>query len=263
MKKLSRIIYRIVFMFIGLIGLISCESPTDHHDRQVLRTGETTGGKTFYVIQERIAENHDVLKVHIKGEDEVVIMEDLNWYIIQAQLHSLIASIQISEYSGTPNLFHITWQHTFYDLSDYTYFHYLIVPEGNATQILLRGTRESHYFGHYGFSWTEGWDYYFEYTNQIITIREQCINGGDRNDPDPVCYGTETHLSRSYYVNNESAALMTCEERSRSTEIAWEGMCNASTIEGALEVTPWEEKNLSPEDVTQKCAAIDPNSRIY
>lgn len=252
MIKLFQKIYWLTFIVVLFAGIMGCQhdNSTAPETRNVLRTGETTGGRKFDVIQETYSTGEEVFTIHIEGEEDVVIEEMYPGSSTQIVLDS----IYVYEYPGTPNLVYIAWQDSFVSLDSTTSYHYLVFPKGKATTILLRGQRASIYTGHYLFHWIQG-EYQLEYQESTLEIVEhwkECIENSG------ACQVKETQLSRNYQVSTATATLLACEERSRTADYGHtclEEPQNLAPLPGAWQIT-----NMSPDDITKKCAALDPSN---
>ena len=246
-----RTTWRAVGMLV-LIGLSSCRaSPSDPGN--VVRTGATTGGRKFAVVQDMIAGTQElsVITVRIEGEADVVLTERNFAGAEEVKFDS----IMVSDYPGPPPLVRIDWNHATYSLDSGTYYHYLLFPRGQAANILLRGSRASYYTGHYAFSWTAG-DYQLAYSNQVAAIQEHWITGGDSG---VICKATETRFARSYQVNAANVTLLGCERFTRAVEVVFGGgPCAVSTVRNALDNTAWEAVTIPAEQARVTCAALDP-----
>jgi hypothetical protein len=246
MRKLFHF-YRFMVVVLVLVGLLGCDddNPTYPKNRTVLRTGTTTSGRTFSVIQETISEGQDVILVSIEGEEDVILEE------IQSIQQTVTDSVQVEELSGTPNLVHIKWQDHFYSLYISAAYHYVVFPKGEATNILLTQACLFDFYGHYLFHWIKG-EYQLEYSGSTLTLVEhwkQC------DESSGSCQVKETQLSRSYLVNALSVSLLTCEERFRTADYP------TTCLGQPQDLTPlpgeWQLTSMSPDDIGKKCAAVD------
>jgi hypothetical protein len=246
MQKLFQSIYRLLVVVLVLVGMLGCDddNPTFPKDRTVLRTGTTTGGRTFSVIQETISEGQDVILVSIEDEEDVILEE------IRDRPQIVTDSVQVEELAGTPDLVYIKWQDNYYSLYTSAAYHYVIFPKGQATKILFSQVCLFDFYGHYLFQWIKG-EYQLEYSGSTLSIVEHWKRCDESSGS---CQLKETQLSRSYLVNALSVSLLTCEERSRTADYA------TTCLGQPQDLTPlpgeWQLTSMSPDDITKKCAAV-------
>lgn len=221
------------------IAIVGCKSLTGTDDPEPLLSGTTNTGRKFDIFAHTLSNGNEAFKLKIDGEEAIVFAEIKPLW--SGRLEPKIETVTVAEFAGTPALIQLTWESSDIEATASfivrTWFHYLVVPRGNALTTLLQGKVAKSWSGHFAFTWGSG-NASLEYDAPTLRLIQATIRGGDSG---PICYGTEEELVWTYQVQPTEATLLTCESRTRSTEVNHGGgICvNLPALLTALAATPW------------------------
>ncbi|GAK54000.1 hypothetical protein U14_05277 [Candidatus Moduliflexus flocculans] len=221
-------------LFIGVSG---CSNSSDS-DTKVVRTGQTSAGRHFSVI-----EDGGKVNLLIDGESVMTLGSKTPQTVY-------VDTIQVIESGGTPNLLHIDWDGDSNDARGYRNQrnYYLVVPAGKATTVLIKGNNSLNFYN--GMNNENGSGSYqltFEGSKLRLVENEVSFNKTD------TCYKEEKRLTREFEMTSATAQLTYCQEEYRTTTLALD---RCAEIDNALQNAPWAWANLSEEVRGQKCPAI-------
>ncbi len=221
-------------LFIGVSG---CSNSSDS-DTKTVRTGQTSAGRQFSVI-----EDSGKVNLLIDGESVMTLGS-------KSPQTVYVDTIQVIESGGTPNLLHIDWDGDSNDARGYRNQrnYYLVVPAGNATTTLIKGNDALSVYN--GMTYENGSGSYqltFEGSKLHIVEDEKLFNKTD------VCYKEEKRLTREFTVADVATQLTYCEEEYRTATLALD---QCAEIDQALQNAPWAWANLSDNERASKCPAI-------
>lgn len=229
------------YLILFFVGGIGCSHSSDSGTR-ILRTGTTTAGRNFSVIEETDPERINIL---IEDEDAVSLTPVGQGFVVHPE------TIQVFEYPGETSLVHIDWDGDSSSSQDYRHQrnYYLVFQAGNAHTLLIRGNNTLSFSNEMTPETGIG-AYQMAYEGGTLTI----IEHEQRFDQTDVCYAEEKFLTREFEVTGSLVQLHFCEEEYRTATLVLSTNCEG--LDEALQNAPWALADLPDNIRAQKCTAL-------